>query len=1014
MRPRQCGLRRRPLLLLLLLLLAAAAARVGLCGSYAAEEAEPLVDQSDAVGIEHPSEQQSEAGGASSSGASAAAATAAAAGDGDGLSADGLLEEEGEEMGGSVLTSSFDRGGPLASRLLRRFQKDEKVRLAVGGALLGLLLLFVLAGERRLAAAKAAHVQGMAYTELSAEGKAVLDEASKREEEKISSTKQQMDKLVRKRREAITQISEFARRQAVLKAKLADIEGGSDSHVSLSKLEEARKRLEEAQRQRECALRDLTVQQAVSGLTEATAPVMKQQLEEEAAGVEAELSAASRTIEQLMQASSVDKVLMVKQETELAALEAALEQEKARVRAVELEARVGAAKQAKSSEVESHDGDDSDAEENAEMYKALLESQCRRLQKAHDAQRDMEKALESKQIEMAAKLENAVAAKKRLESELQRLESGPARLSAFQDQLKKASWELKRLSEQIDGLVVQKEEEAKKAAEAADKKRGEEETEEEQLKSLTPEERQLYEARLNVRQIELRQQALEAERGVLSLLPEKLHFLKSLRDVVAAKVARASALAEDPTAGLAGGETTEGAAFSGMKDKAFLTRQRLLDKEERLKSLDQELKRLGGELVKAKERVARCERKVLQTEITFLKRLGFPRAFANKEAELLTTECANLEQAVLLLRAKNRNFTERVFQNIPPQVRREVYWKDEVEKDATQCLHLLHELFRKVSRLMLALRQGEDHLFAYRLQGELLRMPFEELVAEAVKGTESPLRQQLVERRMAKIQEEAEELEKQLDKSRTEVASLRNVLDRIAISRFWDNSTGPRKMKAFSYIERLEGRQEFCVQRLQYLHSISRGDVEQQMTELLLESAWTGKELREAFGTNERALQAALRARQLALEALEQRQRSYDEVFEKQDSILAPPIVLKDSPLYDPPKKKVPRSLPRLTNEEQGTEGQKEENEKQLGDLTGVTLSNQAAAAAAAAAASGPDRQPPLFFFSFLHWGCGVPCMHACASAGGSMLLPPGPLSLHAQLPCMERQQQQPKQQQHT
>ncbi|KAL8270665.1 hypothetical protein Esti_005411 [Eimeria stiedai] len=897
MRPRALLLSRpqRPLQQLLLLLLAAAARDI-LCNSY-----ERGYDKSE---LDHSADAApAEASVLEAPAAAAGTATATAEADGD-VAADGLLgaaagEEVGFEESREAPASLADEQGAAhrdttASHGSPWLQRQGPLPSALGGALLGLLLLFVIASERRFAGARAALAQNAADAALSAEERGLLQGALHREDRALEVLQEQVQQTQQERRQAMLSLSSLAKKRGDLSARLVLLRGSSAKRASLQHLDAARDRMQRALDAKSDALRELGEKQLLQSLTEETAQVFIWHLADEKAALEREGEALDRCTEGLKQAETLEQAAEVKRREEADKKQALA---KAREELELLEAQ------------------------EAETATAAARAGAAGAEPGELAAMRITLGAQRRSVLLRAEEEEEL-----LSAELVRLRKAPAYYSKAFERMQLAGAELKRLKDELAAYTQAADEQEAKARqeEALGAK------EREQLELLYPEEKQLYEARVRLLQLELQKQTYEAQLLVLTSVPERVEYLRASKDLL--KVTAAAA--PDPSKV----DVQEQArVLAEACRRSAAAHQAMEDAEAKIRLIEDALKRVNKQLVGARAAAMRCERKVKALEHKVELELSFPEAMGVSEMERLSMELGNYEMAIQELRSMAQDFTMDAYEDVHVH-NRERFWIHKIDRLDAECLHLLHDLFAKGTKLLLAVERAEDALKDRLLRNELQVLPLAGLALLASKGAESELLQQHLERRWEEVQDEIKSRKSDRQTSENQTQMLRRALQDIAAAGYWVDELGPLKSRAYAFIAREEAHQEFCRLRVEYLQTLTREALQKELEEVFSEALWDLKELRESYGVDTETLNAFRHARNTACLNYAERLRSFREAVNKQAEQLAPVISVQDLPVFQVAEKTETRPVPRVKADRGLDPSLPRTDPRDLGDLKAFTI----------------------------------------------------------------------------
>ncbi|KAL8442247.1 hypothetical protein Emed_007352 [Eimeria media] len=873
MRPKDLPLtrwlqRQRPLLLLLLLLLAAAAPRGGLCSAYEGEEANSEAAHADASVQEEPSP---------STGAAAGAAAAAAAE--DDVAAEDVLPaaapaaaaaagEEEEEVGAEGMEGAPSLPRATEASVHRNTSSGRRwlqppLPAALGGAVLGLLLLFVIASERRLAGARAMLAQTSGDAAHGAGEQALVQGALQREDLAVQVLQQQLEQSQQERRAAMTTLSGLAKKRAELSSRLVLLRGSSAKQVSANDIEAARDRVQRALEAKEDALRELEQQRLLSSLTEETAEVFLWHLNDDREAVEAETEMVGRCTEGLKKSESLDQATITKR-GELEALKQALAKSREELELLEAEeAEVASAAAAAGAA-------GAGVSELAAMRKSFAKQRRSMILRAEEEEEN-------------------------LKDELARLRKAPAFYSKAFERMQAVEADLKQLVIEMEGFTAAAEARVK----AVEKEKEEESSSLAQLETLSPEEKALYEARVRQLQLKLEKQTLEAQSVILTSAPEKAEYLRASRDLL-----KLTGTSKPPTpSGATKADAQERSRqISAAAKRTATARQALEDKEHVIINVKDRLRVISDELRMADIRVERRERKVKALEQRGEMLLASPQAFGIGELEKLSNELGNYEMGFKELSSMARNYSLEAYEDVPEE-ERERFWANRVEAFAAEGLHMLHELFDRGNKLMLAVERAQDELQQRMLFNEIQAVPLAQLAAHAAQGAESSLLQQHLEKRWDAVQKEIATRQSVLQTSVNHMRMMRRALEDIAVSGYWSDELGPLKTKAFFFLAREEARQEFCKQRVDYLKTITKEKLQKDLEKLFSEAAWDLKEMLAQYGPEASTAQTFRAARTLACNEYAQRLKEFKTVITKQALQLAPVVHFQELPAVEIPER---------------------------------------------------------------------------------------------------------------
>ncbi|KAL8428833.1 hypothetical protein ACSSS7_006963 [Eimeria intestinalis] len=773
-------------------------------------------------------------------------------------------------------------------------QREGPLPTALGGALLGLVLLLVIASERRLAGARAILSHTKADATRGAGEEAMMREALQREGVTIHVLQEQLEQSQQERRAAIQALSGLAKKRADVSSRLVLLRGSSAKQATAQDVAAARERVQRAVDAKIEAMRELEQQQLLNSLTEDTARVFLWHAGDDKEALDVEAQAVGRCTEGLTKAQTLDEATIAKR-GEFFAVKTALT--KAREELEVLEAQ------------------------EAESARAAAEAGAAGAEAGEVTAMRHSFARERRSMILRAEEEE-----EHLRSELARLQKAPAYYSKAFERMQRANADLAKLKRELESYTVV----AEQREASAEKDQDKEAAALAELEALSPEEKDLYQARLRLLQLDLQKQTIEAQLVVISSVAEKAEYLRASRDLLKLTAMAKRAPASEATNEAATQERAR--VIAAARKRAAAAHQAVEDKDFLLGNLQERLHAVTEEAKTARSRVARKERKVKALEARNERALATPQAYAVSEMEALTTELGNLEMAISEVWSMAGEFSLDSYEDTPEE-KREYYWASKIETLATESLHLMHSLFAAGNRLLLAVERAQDELQLRLLRNELQALPFLELAGHAIEGAKSQLLQQLVNKRWEAIQKEIKTRRNVLQTSVNHMQMLRRALDDLACSNYWCEGLGPLKVRAYAFMAREEARQDFCRRRVDYLQTLTKEGIEKELERLFGEAAWELKEQMEQYGKEAKTLEAFKTARATACKEYAKRLRDFKSVIAKQASQMAPPVHFKDLPVVQVPEKG--ERKPRRHRDEESPD---KTNQRDLGHLEGFTV----------------------------------------------------------------------------
>ena len=372
------------------------------------------------------------------------------------------------------------------------------------------------------------------------------------------------------------------------------------------------------------------------------------------------------------------------------------------------------------------------------------------------------------------------------------------------------------------------------------------------VEDLTPQERELLRARQTMHRLKAERALLADEFAAVDDKQETVALNKALDALQKAVAFR-----------------LERPVVRRAEDDVKAAQRKLEEKQEGLAALQDLWGQLAHEVAGAEQRVQRCEEEAALFEESFPRKLEAPEAFAIARYTELTRKLDELEARLLYLTDEAAGFSADTLKWKPRGMSAGKFWNDYVEPLADTYLDKLKEVFRITGALRLAEKKASEELKRQRLVEELQASPFEELVADAAKGSAGEKQRLVTDRMRTDLRQEVEKLESLQQQSKEAVKKLRQHVARLAVSPFREKNPGRKLFANVALLKEL-ARQEYYSAVVDSLKT-KEGELRDHVRNCFTEAVWTAARRRALYGRDGKTLKALRLSHEKALTALEDR-----------------------------------------------------------------------------------------------------------------------------------------------
>lgn len=809
---------------------------------------------------------------------------------------------------------SFKRGKTTVSPR-GAFSRHRIMRWGAG-ALLGIVLLYVVMAEKRIAGAAAAMAKERQQTLLAVDQKDEVNRSAQREDAYAKVAKEELEALEQQEKTAQEKLEALARRRAEITSQAATASEAEDSRLASydEAIEAAEERLRKAKKVRDEVKSEVDILEVMRSLTEDSAPAFLERLRLEKEALDAEDRMCGASLDDLKAVDSPKKAASVAR-AQLTILQEVLT--KSREEVNQLEANAAAAR------------------EKAASAKEALEAQLDSLR----AKKQELKKLENQENKMAKEL-----------AELDKMVFSPIRR-----QQKALTAQLESLTDNFiykqQGLLEVQENLLMKLVEA--KEQALKETEGRApidpitaIETLTPAEKELLEARMELQKLEYQSFLLvdsvvfinnEAEAGRYAVARERL------REVRAHLIEGVLESPEEKPDDAIGGKSASQTELQEAEEEAELAWKELSLKNGEMDLQWQSWAHLSRRLSEAREKVERCERQLAHEAEMAELRLIMPEAAAAAQIELLTDIADNQERALKRSRREANFFKPEIFQHIPVDMDPFTFNDKYILPHAEDYLTAFEKMTEALVLLRIAAFEANEEAFRQRaieiLQGE----PLEVLVATAAAGRSHELQKNWVDEKRAEIEEKIASFKDQEAEAMTTIQELRSAINELANVHYLSETFPELRVKSLAFITRLEGQVRTNKKISEKLEALGQERLQEDVENIFREAAFQAKQRRERYGTDPEILQSLHEAVLKAIDTQAERLASLVTRCQDQDDDFAPPISPAElpEPVF-PEGERSSRfvSAANVLGGEVFAELPLGEDEKVLGELVGITLKN--------------------------------------------------------------------------
>ena len=814
----------------------------------------------------------------------------------------------------------------------------------VSTIVLGVLLAYVLLAERRAAAAAAIQEREAEQGEAAEESRKATEKAIERETEYCNSAKEEIDRVEAETAAATKLLQQLQSRTDALMARAAAASLEENTRGD-EELDAVRERMQKALTERYAAHLGVDMMTALQGVDdEAAAEALLRELQQETKLLEEEDKRIEDTVERLQKSETVEEVLQAKQE-QLQRLLDLVSQSRSEVEALEQEVKA---------EEAAAGGDSAEAKEESKKLEEDIKELEEELQvlKEQLHQKEIYESLSPEQKELVDAIRAADKEKEALEEELERTRQSPSLFLFRKVALEDGMEDLQKNAPFINTLITP----PQPSPDDVDPL-----VLEQKLSQLYPEEQRLVDAKRDVVQASERLQTVEAEIEVDKARTEDVELARALCDLLRAKASitedemrEAGALdfakkvAESAAAAAEGkpqsikditGIMTDPEPLRLAKDLAAAAERSWLDSQERRLLLFETKNELEGMLVEAREATEEAERAVERLETMLEKRMKMPEAEAFARMDRDSRMLGGIGRAVRRLKSKYSNFTKEMFDPFDPEVSTHLIWSRHLEEEVDDVIVATRMFEQIAADMRYAKVHVDSSIWKQKLTESLQEKTPQELFTIISEGLSSPFHRQYVEARWGDIQTDLVGTKIQMETNKVTEQALRDALKNVADSKYWSPGLPQHLVSGYCYLSRLEETFKYLDKKDKFLESISRRDVEQDVTEALMDAIQEAIRRREKYGDDEEVLSALHEAATEAIADTEKQVESSLKRAEKKEADIAPP--------YDPSLLPRVEVLPEpegpvMTQEEREEDVLSENPEaldiRGLGDLTGLTL----------------------------------------------------------------------------